>query len=374
MERVILTTGGTGGHIFPALAVAEEIRARRPATRILFVGGRRGPEAAWAGRAGLEFASLAVQPVLGRGVKVVTALWSLGLGVLGAMRILKKFDPDVVLGFGGYAAFATGMAGALLRVKTAIHEQNSVPGLTNRVLGRYAKRVFLSFPDKMKRFDPDKVLLTGNPVRAAIRTLGEEAATQEQAQPRRVLVVGGSQGARAINDAILEALPRLAAAKVELRHQTGKADLERVRAAYQAAGLDPLCVNSFIDDMAGAYRWADLLVCRAGATTIAEVTVAGKPCLFVPYPYASHNHQVENARYMEQAGAALCIEQREFSTKNLGDAILGLLKQPETLRSMAEAAKKQGKPYAATVLVAQLEKLAEGHRRINKEDAKWIKE
>jgi UDP-N-acetylglucosamine--N-acetylmuramyl-(pentapeptide) pyrophosphoryl-undecaprenol N-acetylglucosamine transferase len=126
--------------------------------------------------------------------------------------------------------------------------------------------------------------------------------------------------------------------------------------------------------MAGAYRWADLLVCRAGATTIAEVTVAGKPCLFVPYPYASHNHQVENARYMEQAGAALCIEQREFSTKNLGDAILGLLKQPETLRSMAEAAKKQGKPYAATVLVAQLEKLAEGHRRINKEDAKWIKE
>lgn len=374
MERVILTTGGTGGHIFPALAVAEEIRARRPSTRILFVGGRRGPEADWAGRVGLEFASLSVQPVLGRGVKAVAALVSLGLGVIAAMRILKEFKPDVVLGFGGYAAFATGMAAVLLRMKTAIHEQNSVPGLTNRVLGRFAQRVFLSFPDKKKQFHPDRILITGNPVRAAIRSLGEEESAKKQDPPKNVLVVGGSQGARAINDAILEALPRLAEAKVELRHQTGKADLERVRAAYKAAGLNPFNVNSFIDDMAKAYRWADLLVCRAGATTIAEVTVAGKPCLFVPYPFASHNHQVENARFMEQMGAAQCIEQSEFKEKNLGDAILSLLKEPEKLRAMAEAAKKQGKPYAGTVLVAQLEKLVNGNMRINKEDAKWIKE
>jgi len=377
MERVILTTGGTGGHIFPALAVAEEIRARNPLARILFVGGRRGAEAELAARAGLEFVSLPVSPILGRGLKAVAALAGLGRGILGAFRILQEFKPDVVLGFGGYAAFSSVMAAVLTKRQTAIHEQNSIPGLTNRVLGRYVKRIFLSFPDTRKIFDPAKTMITGNPVRAAIRHCADmiDKAPQPTAKrPDRLLILGGSQGAMAVNTAICDALPELARAKVEIRHQAGKLDLNRTREAYNAKGQNQNAVSEFIDDMAEAYAWADLVVCRAGATTLAEVTVAGKPCIFIPFPFATHNHQVENARFMERAGAALCIEQREFEHRNLAAAILALLGDRTRLESMGKAARTQGKPYAATVLASQLEIMTERKQHLISDEAKWIKE
>jgi len=248
MRRVILTTGGTGGHIFPALAVAEEITRRHPKARILFLGGQYGPEADLAARAGLEYVGLPVRGVMGRGLRAVAAAGAMALGVWRAVSVVRRFDPDMVVGFGGYAAFAGVLAARLCGRPAAIHEQNSIPGLTNRLLGRVVQRVFLSLPDTAGIFPARRCVLTGNPVRAAIVASGEAAATPRSARSRRLLVMGGSLGARAVNEAVVAALPALRDAGVELWHQTGTADWERVRAGYKpAVALDRVLTGLLAD-------------------------------------------------------------------------------------------------------------------------------
>ena len=240
--RVILTTGGTGGHIFPALAVAEALKKRLPETEILFVGGLYGPEAELAARAGLEFHGLAVRGMLGRGVKALSAAGAMVRGIVQARTLIGRRRPDVVMGFGGYAAFATVFAAFTRGLPTGIHEQNAIPGAANRLLGRVARRICLSLPDLGHAFPSAKCIMTGNPIRADIAALGKpgvrEALLKQKAgrERPRLLIMGGSQGARALNSLGIIMLARLRDAGVDILHQTGPKDLDRVRAAYRSHG------------------------------------------------------------------------------------------------------------------------------------------
>lgn len=361
MNRVILTTGGTGGHIFPALAVAEELKDRFPEAKILFVGGNYGPEKQMARRAGLEFAALPARGVIGRGWRALAAPVWMSQSVLKAMLLMARFKPQVVIGFGGYAAFGAVMAAVLKRIPSAIHEQNSIPGQVNKLLGGWAKKVFLSFPDDSRVFPADKSVLTGNPVRRAIREAASQRKDEERTDGGRLLILGGSQGAVAINTAIMEALPALEKAGLLIRHQTGRDDYERVRPTYEQCGLNVSMVSPFIDDMAGAYSWADLVICRSGATTVAELTVSGSASLMIPFPFAAANHQYLNAKSLAKRGAAVLLEEKDIGReKPFAEVIVGLLRDRAGLDQMRAKAKELGHPQAAQSVVDGLVALVRG--------------
>jgi len=359
MKRLVLTTGGTGGHIFPALAVAESVRAACPDCKILFVGGERGPEGVWVRKAGIDFVALPAQGVVGRGLKSVSTAWWLGRSLFKAWKLLRGFRPDVVLGLGGYAGFSCTLAATLMGIPSAIHEQNSVPGVTNRVLAKRVNKVMVSFQGMdAPAFSSPAAVLTGNPVRAEIRKLRDE----RRLQGRNVLIVGGSQGASALNKFVVRELDGLKHLNLGIWHQTGKDDYESVSAAY-AEKYPSARVEPFIDDMHSAYNFADLVICRAGATTIAELTAAGKPSILVPFPYATHDHQLVNARFLEKAGAALVFQQRQLEELNLAGALGDLFQMPEALARMSRAARDMGIPDAGERVVAELQALASTQKR-----------
>ncbi|WP_419786886.1 undecaprenyldiphospho-muramoylpentapeptide beta-N-acetylglucosaminyltransferase [Pseudodesulfovibrio sp.] len=356
LNKVILSTGGTGGHIFPALAVARELQERHPGVEILFLGGS-GPEGDLARRHGLQFRELPAKGIMGRGLSgMLSGLGWLGKGLPQAMGAVHRFKPDAAIGFGGYAGFCPILAARLLGVPTAVHEQNSVPGVTNKVLGKLVKRIFLSFPDTGSVFPAHKCVITGNPVRRQIVDAAQ--AREGRAHGRRLLVLGGSQGARPVNDAVIAALPQLMAAGVTLVHQAGKADFDRVRASYETAGADPSQVHGFIEDMAAEYARADLALCRAGATTVFEVAAAGVPAIFVPFPQATHDHQTKNAKAMATLGAAVLLPQAELTGERLAKEILSLLDAPAELNKMESAARGFARERAAADIAAGLEALA----------------
>jgi UDP-N-acetylglucosamine--N-acetylmuramyl-(pentapeptide) pyrophosphoryl-undecaprenol N-acetylglucosamine transferase len=356
LNRVILTTGGTCGHIFPALAVATALREYNKGARILFMGGP-GPEGDLARRHGLEFLELPASGIMGRGVGgALSGLGWLGKGIPKALYEVWRFRPDAVIGFGGYAGFCPVLAARILGIPTAVHEQNSVPGMTNKVLGRMVKRIFLSFPDTLRAFPSDKTFLTGNPVRTEIFKAGERR--RGRLPGKRLFVFGGGQGARPINDAVIEALPRLMEAGVSLVHQAGRIDFSRVRAAYEAAGADPAQVREFIDDMGAEYAACDLVVCRSGASTVFEIAAAGAPAVFVPFPQATHDHQTMNARAMSDIGAAVLLPQSGLSGATLADRVLELLADRGRLESMETAAGTMARQHAARDIVAGLAALS----------------
>jgi UDP-N-acetylglucosamine--N-acetylmuramyl-(pentapeptide) pyrophosphoryl-undecaprenol N-acetylglucosamine transferase len=353
VKRAIITTGGTGGHIFPALAVAAELRAMHPGLELLFVGGE-GPEGQAARKAGIEFKGLPVRGVLGRGIHALPAMLRMGMSLFSALGIVRSFRPQVVAGFGGYAGFCPVLAAWMLGVPTAVHEQNSVPGATNRVLGRLAKRVMVAYPDPSRSFPQGKVLLTGNPVRPEIA--GMVRTGSSRVVPSRILVLGGSQGAKAVNRVMVTAWPRLAEAGCELWHQTGSADFESVSHLYR--GMERVKVEPFIADMAEAYQWADLVIGRAGASTLAELACAGLASLLVPFPFATHDHQSVNASYLEKAGAAVVVSEKQLSANVLADTVLGLFADADKLSAMGRAALSQAKPDAARAIAEELSLLA----------------
>ncbi|TDT91645.1 UDP-N-acetylglucosamine-N-acetylmuramylpentapeptide N-acetylglucosamine transferase [Pseudodesulfovibrio indicus] len=356
LNRVVLTTGGTGGHIFPALAVATALTLRNRGVDILFMGGP-GPEGDLARKHGLKFMELPASGIMGKGLPgLVSAVGWIGTGVPRAAWALFRFRPDAVIGFGGYAGFCPVVAARLLGIPAAVHEQNSVPGVTNKALGKLVNRIFLSFPDRMGVFPAHKTVLTGNPVRLDI----VQAADRRRGRPqgKRVLVLGGSQGAKPINDAFIEALPALMEAGVTLVHQAGRADFSRVRTAYEAADADPAQVRDFIEDMATEYALCDLAVCRSGASTVFEVAAAGVPALFVPFPQAAHDHQTMNAQAMSDIGAAILLPQSELTGARLADAVTRLLADRGRLDGMEAAARSFARKDAAADIVAGLEGLA----------------
>jgi UDP-N-acetylglucosamine--N-acetylmuramyl-(pentapeptide) pyrophosphoryl-undecaprenol N-acetylglucosamine transferase len=352
LKRVVITTGGTGGHIFPALAVAEKIREQNPDCKICFLGGESGPEAALARKAGLEFKGLPARGVLGRGIRSLATVFWLSQSLIKSFLFLRSFKPEVVIGFGGYAGFVPVLVARWMGLPTAVHEQNSLPGVTNRILGKRVDRVFLTFPDEHGFFPEDKVILSGNPIRGEIVSLAAKE-TLSHAMGKRLLVLGGSQGARAINQAVTDCLSQLKTQGIEIWHQTGKRDFEEVNKVY-ARKYPQAKVEPFIEDMAKAYAYADLVLCRSGATTLAELCAAAKPAILVPFPYATHNHQLTNAKVLERAGAAMVLVQSYLEEINLAQVIEDLLCAPDKLEKMARAARSLARPNAAEIIVEEL--------------------
>ncbi len=341
--KVLLTTGGTGGHVFPCIAVAKVLQSQ--GVECLFVGTNKGQEKIWAKNAGLNFQGLDVSGVLGRGFKAIRAIFDLSRASIEAIKIIRQFKPDVVVGFGSYASFASLAAASLCRVPIIIHEQNAYAGLTNRILGKLAHKVCLSMEDGAGNFSKDKTVLTGNPVREDI----VNAQKSERAlASKNLLVLGGSQGAKAINSLILSSLTRLNEQGVNILHQCGKNDYERVKSAYHAFGLaEKHRVQPFVDDMVSAYDFADIVIARAGASTVAEVCAFGKCAVYIPFPYATHDHQTFNANEVCKNGASIMFSEKDFSKNDVIQSILDLLNDKEKLNEMGQKAKKMAKLNAA---------------------------
>lgn len=341
MPKIILTTGGTGGHIFPALAVAEQLRLKTPEADILFIGSNYGPEKKFAENAGLKFAGLNVRGILGRGLQAPLAFFNLAMAIPEAIRLIRKFKPDCMAGFGSYASFAPIIAGHFCKVPILLHEQNAIPGSSNRFLSKFARKICTSLPNT-SGFDNKKCIFTGNPVRGSIRCVHYDNRREHS---KRLFVLGGSQGAHALNAYMVTILENLKANGIEIIHQTGKNDWEMVTKEYERYGYQSSCVRPFIDNIAEVYDWADIVLCRSGASTIAELCAAGLPAIFVPFPAAIHDHQTKNAIALEKAGAARLVP--EDRIEDTGELVLNLLGKPSELNKMSKNAMKLAKPDAA---------------------------
>jgi UDP-N-acetylglucosamine--N-acetylmuramyl-(pentapeptide) pyrophosphoryl-undecaprenol N-acetylglucosamine transferase len=347
---MLIAGGGTGGHLFPGIAVAEEVTTRHPKNEVVFVGTRRGLEARVVPESGYKLEVIAARGLKGMGpVRFLVGLLALPVSFVESWRILKKYRPDVVVGVGGYASGPVVLAAWMQGVPTAVQEQNALPGFTNRVLGNLVTVVFVAFTESRKFFPAKKVQLIGNPIR---RMLLDNYLRSRKAHDRfTVLVFGGSQGARGINDRVVEALDELAELKNELHfiHQTGAKDLDRVRQEYARRGFSAEVVP-FIVDMSSAYSQAEVVICRAGAATLAELTVCKKASILIPFPAAADNHQEVNAQAMVAGGAALMFRESELTGKRLADQVRSLKGDPGALKKMERQAALLGRPEASKEL------------------------
>jgi UDP-N-acetylglucosamine--N-acetylmuramyl-(pentapeptide) pyrophosphoryl-undecaprenol N-acetylglucosamine transferase len=352
-KTLLVMAGGTGGHIFPGIAVAEELRAQ--GWRIAWMGNADGMEARLVPARGYDTAWVRFGALRGKGLlrKLLLPL-NLLVGFWQALRALHRVKPDVVLGMGGYVTFPGGMMAVLLGRPLVLHEQNSVAGLANRVLARVADRVLSGFPGVL-----GKAEWVGNPVRADIAAVAPpEARFAGRSGPLRLLVVGGSLGAAVLNETVPQALARLPAeTRPRVVHQAGERQIAALRAAYAAAGVEGE-LRAFIDDMAGAYAEADLVICRAGALTVAELAAVGAASLLVPFPHAVDDHQTGNARFLADRGAARLLPQHELDAARLA-AILSSLDRPQLLQ-MAVNARAQAKPAASAAVARACTRLAGG--------------
>jgi UDP-N-acetylglucosamine--N-acetylmuramyl-(pentapeptide) pyrophosphoryl-undecaprenol N-acetylglucosamine transferase len=347
---IAIMAGGTGGHVFPALAVAE--RLREQGVGVFWIGTRRGMESRLVPEHGLEMEWISIEGLRGKGVaQILAAPFKIAAAVRQAARILRRRRPSVVLGMGGFASGPGGLAAWVLGLPLVIHEQNFVPGMTNQWLARIATRVFEAFPGSFSAARRAEVC--GNPVRRAIADLREprERLAQRRSEgtdePARLLILGGSLGAQVLNEMVPAALAALPSERrPRVRHQAGERTLDTAREAYRAAGVDAE-VTPFIRDMADAYGWADLVVCRAGALTVSELAAAGVASVLVPYPYAVDDHQVGNARYLADAGAARLVIQCDLAVPDLTALLDELLGDRESLLAMSEAARMRARSDAA---------------------------
>ncbi len=347
--RVIIAAGGTGGHLYPGVALAREFARQEPGSETIFVGTDRGLETKAVPREGFELITITAQGVMGRGVwGAVRGLAVLPVGVTQCLAICRQRRPDLAIGIGGYTSPPLVLAAFLLGIKRAILEPNVHPGVANRVLSPFANLIFVSFTDTAPYFGSSKTRVVGTPIRREFLDMlpvPKEVPT--------LLVLGGSQGARSINQAMIVALQTLATAHPRLRviHQTGESDYEEVAVAYRNAGLDAEVVP-FLYDVPRAFRQADLIVSRSGATTIAEITASGKPAVLIPFPHAIHGHQERNARVLERAGAAKVLLDAELTGEALAAAIAALLADPGWLGEMGRCSKGLGRVDSAERVVA----------------------
>jgi UDP-N-acetylglucosamine--N-acetylmuramyl-(pentapeptide) pyrophosphoryl-undecaprenol N-acetylglucosamine transferase len=351
-SRVILVAaGGTGGHIFPGVAVADELRRRDPGTRVVFAGTPRGLESKIVPRAGYELELLPILPLNAVGaVRALQGLLALPWGLLKAALTVRRLRPQAVLGVGGYAGGPVVLAAALMGVRTVILEPNARPGFTNRVLRPFVRHAACSYAEAQREFGK-KGVLTGNPVRGGFASLPPRAP----ALPRALLVFGGSQGSRVLNRAMVDALAALpGAGRLRIVHQTGEAMRDEVAAAYSARGREAEVVP-FLHDMEQRLAAADLVLCRAGATTCAELAVAGKASVLVPFAAAADDHQRKNAAAMQSAGAARMVEEKDLTGASLAAAVTEVLEDPSRLSAMEDAARRLGRPDAAARVADLLE-------------------
>jgi UDP-N-acetylglucosamine--N-acetylmuramyl-(pentapeptide) pyrophosphoryl-undecaprenol N-acetylglucosamine transferase len=342
---VLIMAGGTGGHVFPALAVAAELTAL--GVPVAWLGTRQGLEARVVPAAGYTLTSIRVSGLRGKGLpRVFIAPFMLTYALLQTLVVFLRLRPVAVLGMGGFAAGPGGFIAWLLRRPLLIHEQNSVPGLTNRLLAPLARTVLEGFPGSMPA--ARRAVAAGNPVRAGISALAApETRFAGRSGALRLLVIGGSLGAQALNRVVPQAIARLPATeRPRVHHQTGEAEVAGVRQSYREIGCDAR-VEAFIEDMAAAYAWADLVVCRAGALTVAELAVAGVAAILVPYPHAVDDHQTGNARYLADAGAALLMPQASLTAERLTEVLTRFIGRRDTLLAMARRARELARPEAA---------------------------
>jgi UDP-N-acetylglucosamine--N-acetylmuramyl-(pentapeptide) pyrophosphoryl-undecaprenol N-acetylglucosamine transferase len=362
-KRLVIAGGGTGGHLFPGIAIAQEFKARNPQNKILFVSTGNPFERSALSSAGFGLKTISAEGIkrLGRW-KQLKSLMIIPKGIIGAIRILKDFKPDLVVGVGSYAAGPVVIGAWLLRKRVVLHEQNILPGITNRILSRFADRIYVSFNDTQNNFNPKKVCFTGNPVREEILTQStNEKKVGLNANRSKdlftILIIGGSQGAHSINTAVLDALKYLKRKdRYCFVHQTGAADVQKVNAAYKKYGMSGT-VKAFFQDMFRQYQKADLIICRAGATTVAEVTAIGKGTIFIPFPFAADNHQALNAKKLAEAGAAELVPQKDLTGEILAKKIEYHASNPQGLEYMANKAKNFGKPEAARTIVDDIYQL-----------------
>jgi UDP-N-acetylglucosamine--N-acetylmuramyl-(pentapeptide) pyrophosphoryl-undecaprenol N-acetylglucosamine transferase len=356
--NVLIAAGGTGGHIYPGIAVAQEIMRRDASSKVHFVGTARGLETRLVPQAGFELSLIESAGL--KNVKLgarVKGLAILPKSFISARKLMREFQPDVVVGAGGYVSGPVVLTAALTNRPTLVMESNALPGWTNRMLARFVDRAAVSFEQALPYFR-GKAKVTGNPVR---REFFEITPKRREAGKFSLLVFGGSQGARAINEAMVAALPRLRnlPALLRIKHQTGAADFEKVKTAYVDAGWNEHAeVRSYIDNMVADFAEADLVLCRAGATTTAELIAAGKASIMVPFPQAADDHQRKNAEALQAAGAARMILQHELSSDRLAAEIEKLVQAPEELDRMEEASRKLAHGDAAAAAVDMIEELS----------------
>lgn len=349
--KMLIAGGGTGGHLYPGIALAEELTTRQKGNEVVFVGTERGLEARVVPALGFPLELIDVKPLKGRGILgVLSGLLALPRAISRSMSLLKKHKPDVAVGVGGYASGPVLLAAFLSRIPAVVLEQNTVPGFTNRVLSRLVDLVFISFESSARFFPKKKAIALGNPIRQKL--LDNFLSSKVPDGRFNVLVLGGSQGAHALNLRMLEAAPALASQgdRLHIIHQTGKDDEAIVKKGYADAGVTAE-VHAFIEDMSAVYRRADLVVCRAGATTIAELLVAKRAAIFVPYPFAADNHQELNAKEMVERGAALMILERELDGRKLAEEITALSADRPRLDQMERAASRAGRPEAGREII-----------------------
>lgn len=360
IAAIIIAGGGTGGHVFPGVAIADEVKRRNPNARVGFIGTERGLEKKLVPQAGHELFTINVSRLKGGGLwSKIKGLFRLPIAIFQSWKILRQVRPEVVIGVGGYASGPALLAAWMTFRKTAIQEQNATPGLTNRVLGKLVKRVFAGF--ETNRFPKKKLVLTGNPIRHAIAERLPNHLDGRDISPvaagLRVLIFGGSQGATFLNEHVPALLASVAkGGPLTITHQTGERDLEATKARYLALGLSAEVV-AFIDDMASAYARHDLAVCRSGALTLAELTAVGLPSVLVPFPHAADNHQEANARVLERAGAAIVATQASWDEAGLTRELARLAQDRAALSTMSGAARGLGRVDAVRTIVDHLEGL-----------------
>lgn len=359
--NIAIAGGGTGGHLFPGIAIAQEFMARNSETRIIFIGTGNPLERSILSKTDFELRTIKATGIKGRGIwNQFIAISKIPAGIWGAVRILKKFSTDLTIGLGSYSAGPAVIGAWLLRIPIAVHEQNTLPGITNRILSRFSDRIYISFENTKLFKGSRKTRWTGNPVRQEILACLDDTNKEESDKSRfTVLIIGGSQGAHRINTAVIEALEHLKHKEsLYFVHQTGSADEQLVGRAYRQNGIDGK-VQSFFEDMAGQYRIADLVICRAGATTVAEITALGKAAVFIPFPHAADNHQLLNATDLSDGGAAEIIIEEELSGKILNQKIVYYADNPAVLKDMASRARSFGNPKAAENIVDDCYRLVE---------------
>ena len=365
--RTLIAGGGTGGHLYPGIALAREIKSREPSAEIVFVGTARGVESAVVPREGFPLELIRVTGLKDKARwQLVGAFLVLPLAAIDAWRVISRHRPDLVVGVGGFASGPVLLLASLRRYPTMLLEQNALPGVTNRLLSRFVRAAAVTFEDTLKFF-PGAGFVTGNPVRPEFFTRGEKEANDTFHSPRdavRVLIFGGSQGAHAINMAMVEAAARLAAAgtRLAITHQTGQRDVELVRDAYQRAGLEAR-VEAFLFEMDREMKSADVVICRAGATTLSELAAAGRAAVLVPLPTAADDHQRKNAAVIARAGGAEVIDERELTGERLAQTLIRLASDPERRDRMASAIRTFARPDAARVIADRAFELARGRGR-----------
>ncbi|MSP37859.1 MAG: undecaprenyldiphospho-muramoylpentapeptide beta-N-acetylglucosaminyltransferase [Deltaproteobacteria bacterium] len=354
--RVIFAGGGTGGHLFPGLAVAREFQRRDGAVEILFVGTEQGIEFRVLPKEGFKLETLTVKGIKGRGLRgIVEALYDVPASLWRSLKIINQFCPDCIVGLGGYASGPLLLAGKLKKIRCAIMEQNLRPGFTNKLLARWVDRVFTAYSKSADYLPGARVIESGNPVR------WRELPKISRGEKFSLLIFGGSLGARRINFALVDALKELIdlGTEISITHQTGQADFAAIQKAYGALPFEAE-IMPFIDKMDEAYARADLVICRAGATTLAELTAFGKAAILVPYPYAIYDHQRGNAQALHERGAAQMILDQDLTGTRLAECIRSYFTDPSRLERMAAAARAMGRPDAAARIVEECYALVGG--------------